>query len=56
MGEVVDIDPNRQKVILRNQELAYDSLIVATGVSHHYFGNDDWATVAPGLKTVAERD
>jgi NADH:ubiquinone reductase (H+-translocating) len=54
MGEVVDIDPQAQKVILRNEELPYDSLIVATGVSHHYFGNDDWATVAPGLKTVED--
>lgn len=54
MGEVVDIDPDQQKVKLRNQELPYDSLIVATGVSHHYFGNDDWATVAPGLKTVED--
>ncbi len=54
MGEVVDIDPQARKVILRNEELPYDSLIVATGVSHHYFGNDDWATVAPGLKTVED--
>jgi len=54
MGEVIDIDPKQQKVILRNEELPYDSLIVATGVSHHYFGNDDWATVAPGLKTVED--
>jgi len=38
-------------VILRNEALTYDSLI-ATGVSHHYFGNDDWEKVAPGLKTV----
>jgi NADH dehydrogenase len=37
-----------------NQELPYDTLIVSTGVSHHYFGNDDWATVAPGLKTVED--
>jgi len=45
-------------VILRNEALTYDSLIIATGVSHHYFGNDDWEKVAPGLKTVenAEKD
>ncbi|HCF29656.1 MAG TPA: FAD-dependent oxidoreductase [Cyanobacteria bacterium UBA11049] len=54
MGEVVDIDPEQQKVILQNEELTYDSLIVATGVSHYYFGNDEWATVAPGLKTVED--
>lgn len=54
MGEVVDIDPEQQKVILQNGELNYDSLIIATGVSHHYFGNDQWATIAPGLKTVED--
>ena len=54
LGEVVDLDPERHKVILRDQELAYDTLIVATGVSHHYFGNDDWKDIAPGLKTVED--
>lgn len=54
MGEVIDIDPAARKVILHNEELEYDSLIVATGVSHHYFGNDHWETVAPGLKTVED--
>lgn len=54
MGEVIDLDPQQQKIILRNGELTYDSLIVATGVSHHYFGNDNWAEVAPGLKTVED--
>jgi len=39
-------------VILPNEALTYDSLIIATGVSHHYFGNDDWEKVVPGLKTV----
>ncbi len=54
MGEVLDINPEAQKVTLHNQELNYDSLIVATGVSHHYFGNDNWEQVAPGLKTVED--
>lgn len=54
MGEVVDIDAQAQKVILQNEEINYDSLIVATGVSHFYFGNDDWEKVAPGLKTVED--
>ncbi|MBD3562782.1 NAD(P)/FAD-dependent oxidoreductase, partial [Planktothrix sp. FACHB-1355] len=47
-----DIDPQQQKIFLPNEELTYDTLIVATGVSHHYFGNEQWATVAPGLKTI----
>ena len=40
MGEVADIDPKQQKVILPNQEIIYDTLIVATCVSHNYVGND----------------
>ena len=47
-----DIDAARRRVVHEHGELAYDSLIVATGVKHHYFGKDDWAAHAPGLKTV----
>ncbi|MBD0313703.1 MAG: FAD-dependent oxidoreductase, partial [Microcoleus sp. T3-bin5] len=54
MGEVSGIDPSQQTVKLQNKELTYDTLIVATGVSHHYFGNDQWAPKAPGLKTVED--
>jgi len=54
MGEVTDINPQQQTIKLQNQELTYDSLIVATGVSHHYFGNEQWAPTAPGLKTVED--
>jgi NADH dehydrogenase len=53
-GEVVDIDPAQAKVILQDGELNYDTLIVATGSSHHYFGHDEWSQVAPGLKTVED--
>jgi NADH:ubiquinone reductase (H+-translocating) len=54
MGEVQNIDPQQQKIYLSKSEIAYDTLIVATGVSHHYFGNDQWAPTAPGLKTVED--
>lgn len=54
MDEVTDLDPARQKVVLKNREVDYDTLIVATGVSHHYFGNDQWKSTAPGLKTVED--
>ena len=53
-GEVTDIDPTTHKVLLRDGEISYDSLLVATGVSHHYFGRDEWAEEAPGLKTVED--
>jgi len=55
MGEVLDIDPKAQVVKLKNHlDISYDSLIVATGVSHHYFGNDQWSEQAPGLKTIED--
>ena len=53
-AEAVDIDPVGKRVILRDGEVGYDSLIVAAGVHHHYFGHDEWAAVAPGLKTVED--
>jgi NADH dehydrogenase len=54
MDEAIALDVQAQKVILGSQEVVYDTLIVATGVSHHYFGNDHWKTVAPGLKTLED--
>lgn len=54
LGQAVDIDPERQMVKLGEGEVPYDTLIVATGVSHHYFGNDHWSGDAPGLKTVED--
>ncbi len=55
LDKVVDIDPEAKKVFLESRdELNYDALIVATGVSHHYFGNDQWQDDAPGLKTVED--
>ena len=54
MGEVLDIDPEKQTVKLTHKEIAYDSLIVATGVTHQYFGNEEWAEFAPGLKTIED--
>jgi NADH:ubiquinone reductase (H+-translocating) len=55
MGEVLNIDTHQQIVITRNGEtIDYKTLIIATGVSHHYFGNDSWAEDAPGLKTLED--
>jgi NADH dehydrogenase len=53
-AEVTDIDPVHQKVILRDGELTYDTLVVAAGSNHHYFGNEQRAQTAPGLKTVED--
>ncbi|MBD2079123.1 NAD(P)/FAD-dependent oxidoreductase [Leptolyngbya sp. FACHB-17] len=54
MEEAIDIDPETQHVKTNQGLIPYDSLIVATGVSHHYFGNDQWKDTAPGLKTVED--
>lgn len=54
LDEVTDVHPETQTVTLRDGELRYDTLIIATGVSHHYFGNEHWRTLAPGLKTVED--
>ena len=53
-AEVIDIDPSTKTVMLVDGEVSYDTLIVATGVSHHYFGNEHWAETAPGLKTIED--
>ena len=52
LDEVVDIDPEQKQVIMREGILNYDHLIIGTGVSHHYFGNDQWEKDAPGLKSI----
>ena len=55
MGEVVGIEPDAQTILLKNGEsVSYDSLIVATGSSHHYFGKDEWSAIAPGMKTIED--
>ncbi len=54
LGEVTDIDAANRKVLLRDGEIPYDTLVIATGVRHQYFGRDDWEPFAPGLKTVED--
>jgi NADH:ubiquinone reductase (H+-translocating) len=54
LGEVNDIDPQTQQVILSDEVVPYDTLIVATGAKHSYFGKDNWEEFAPGLKTVED--
>src|SRR3954454_20500018 len=53
LGEAVGIDPDNQRVLMSDGgPIDYDSLIVATGARHAYFGHDEWESLAPGLKTV----
>jgi len=48
------IDPAARRVVLDDGALDYDYLVVATGATHSYFGRDDWAKDAPGLKSIED--
>ena len=52
LGEACAIDLAARRVTLDHGSLDYDDLVVATGATHAYFGHDDWAAHAPGLKTL----
>ncbi|MBN8923117.1 MAG: FAD-dependent oxidoreductase [Rhodanobacter sp. 68-29] len=52
MDEVTGIDLAQRRVQLTRERLDYDWLLVATGAAHAYFGHDDWAGNAPGLKSL----
>ncbi len=55
LGEVRDLDTSRRVVTLDGgREVEYDSLIVATGATHSYFGKPEWEQFAPGLKTLED--
>jgi NADH dehydrogenase len=54
LAEATGIDVEGRRVLLADDALPYDTLVVATGVSHHYFGRDDWEARAPGLKTIED--
>jgi len=54
MGEVEQIDVAQRRITLLDRTLEYDYLVLATGATHSYFGHDEWAERAPGLKTVED--
>jgi NADH dehydrogenase len=55
MDEVVGIDISARQVTLASgARLDYDYLVLATGATHSYFGNDQWEPLAPGLKTIED--
>ncbi len=54
LAEAVAIDAAARTVRLADGELRYDFLVLATGATHAYFGHDEWATLAPGLKSIED--
>jgi NADH dehydrogenase len=55
LGEVTGIDASARQVRLKDgAQLAYDTLILATGARHAYFGHDEWEPHAPGLKAIED--
>lgn len=55
LGEVTGVDMDRRAVQLASGvRIPYDTLVLATGSTHAYFGHDEWAVFAPGLKTLED--
>lgn len=54
LGEVTAVDSKAKSVTYGQNTIDYDHLILATGASHSYFGKDEWAPYAPGLKTIED--
>jgi NADH dehydrogenase len=55
LDEAIGVDPARRQVLLREGgSLAYDYLVLATGVEYDYFGHDTWTPFAPSLKTLQD--
>lgn len=54
LGPVSGIDTTRRIVLIDKKEIAFDTLIVATGARHAYWDHDEWESVAPGLKKIED--
>jgi len=54
LGEAADVDVAGRRVILTDGEVGYDTLVVATGATHAYFGHPEWEPFAPGLKSIED--
>jgi NADH:ubiquinone reductase (H+-translocating) len=53
-GTVTAIDVAARRLVVDGRALAYDALVLATGATHGYFGREEWAAYAPGLKSVQD--
>jgi len=56
MAEVVGVDPHARVVFTHEGTVAYDYLVLATGIDYNYFGHEEWKAIAPGLASVDDAD
>ncbi len=56
LDEVTGVDPQARRVRLRQNDLPYDFLILATGIRYNYFGHEEWQQIAPGLESLEDAD
>lgn len=54
LGEVTGVDSDRREVVVGERRIAFDMLVLASGATHSWFGHDEWAPHAPGLKTIVD--
>jgi NADH dehydrogenase len=54
LADATAVDLSKREVVLSDGRLPYDSLIIATGATHSYFGHAEWEPFAPGLKTLED--
>jgi len=54
LAAVHDIDPQARRVLCDDCDVPYETLVIATGAQHHYFGHPEWEPLAPGLKTIED--
>lgn len=52
LADVSGVDIGARQVVAEDRRIPFDVLVLATGAQHAYFGRDDWAAFAPGLKTI----
>jgi NADH:ubiquinone reductase (H+-translocating) len=54
LAEITGVDLAGRRLLLANGHVVYDYLVLAAGATHAYFGHDDWAAIAPGLKSIED--
>ncbi|MDD5543346.1 MAG: NAD(P)/FAD-dependent oxidoreductase [Acidobacteriia bacterium] len=54
LGEMTDLDVEHRRIILKDGSIDYDTLVLAVGAENFYFGHNEWAAFAPGLKSIED--